>query len=78
MTMSAMRTGSPAAVPCAARPYASLVHVDGACRCFAGGPPPEYAAPRQLGPRLGLVEGGLAAGTRWVAAGTPEPAERAC
>lgn len=77
MTTSTTRTGTTAAVPCAARPYASLVHVDGACRCFTGGPPPEYAAPRNPGPRLGLVEGGLASGTRWVAA-EPAPTERAC
>lgn len=74
--MTATRSEGPAAVPCAARPYASLVHVDGACRCFAGGPPPEYAT-RPVGPRLGLVEGGLASGTRWVPGSAATPAERA-
>ncbi|MGW6130157.1 hypothetical protein ACWFNE_09040 [Cellulomonas sp. NPDC055163] len=78
MTMSTTRVGSPAAVPCAARPYASLVHTDGACRCFTGGPPPEYAAPRPLGARLGLVGGGLTSGTRWVPTTTTTQAERAC
>jgi len=31
------------AVPCAARPSTGFVHLDGPCRCFAGGPPPEFA-----------------------------------
>ncbi|UCN14847.1 MULTISPECIES: hypothetical protein [Cellulomonas] len=30
------------AVPCAARPGTPLHHPDGACRCFAGGPRPEF------------------------------------
>ena len=29
-------------VPCAARPGARLVHPDGRCQCFFGGPPPEF------------------------------------
>lgn len=29
-------------VPCAARPSTAYRHLDGACRCFVGGPPPEY------------------------------------
>lgn len=29
--------------PCVARPHANLVHRDGACRCFTGGPAPEHA-----------------------------------
>jgi hypothetical protein len=77
MTTSSTRAAGTAAVPCAARPYASLVHVDGACRCFAGGPPPEYAPPRHPGPRFRLVEGGLAAAPRPTA--EPEPrVEHAC
>lgn len=31
------------AVPCAARPSTGFVHLDGPCRCFAGGPAPEFA-----------------------------------
>lgn len=30
------------AVPCAARPGTWLVHPDGRCECFFGGPPPEF------------------------------------
>lgn len=33
----------PPAVPCAARPSTGFVHLDGPCRCFAGGPAPEFA-----------------------------------
>ncbi|MCC2333754.1 hypothetical protein [Cellulomonas wangsupingiae] len=29
-------------VPCAAHPGAQLRHLDGPCRCFFGGPPPEF------------------------------------
>ena len=32
-------TGS---VPCAARPSTRFVHLDGSCRCFVGGPAPEF------------------------------------
>jgi hypothetical protein len=38
--------GSP--VPCAARPSTGFVHLDGPCRCFFGGPPPEFAQPPLL------------------------------
>lgn len=31
------------AVPCAARPSTGFVHLDGPCRCFFGGPAPEFA-----------------------------------
>ena len=34
--------GDPA--PCVARPCSGLVHLDGCCRCFAGGPGPVFAA----------------------------------
>ena len=30
------------AVPCAARPSTGFVHLDGPCRCFVGGPAPEF------------------------------------
>lgn len=30
-------------VPCAARPGSTLWHLDGPCRCFVGGPSPEFA-----------------------------------
>ncbi len=30
--------------PCLARPHAGLVHPDGACRCFTGGPAPEHGS----------------------------------
>ncbi|MFS0705981.1 hypothetical protein AB6N23_15830 [Cellulomonas sp. 179-A 9B4 NHS] len=30
-------------VPCAARPGTTLWHLDGPCRCFVGGPAPEFA-----------------------------------
>jgi hypothetical protein len=29
-------------VPCAARPSTGFMHLDGPCRCFAGGPAPEF------------------------------------
>ncbi|TKR24114.1 hypothetical protein FA014_07850 [Cellulomonas hominis] len=29
--------------PCVARPHAGLVHRDGPCQCFVGGPAPEHA-----------------------------------
>jgi hypothetical protein len=29
-------------VPCVARPGSPLVHPDGRCECFFGGPPPEF------------------------------------
>jgi len=32
--------------PCAARPHSGLVHLDGICTCFFGGPPPEFEPPR--------------------------------
>lgn len=32
----------PGAVPCAARPSTRFVHRDGPCRCFVGGPAPEF------------------------------------
>ena len=35
--------GADGPAPCVARPHANLVHHDGACRCFTGGPPPEHA-----------------------------------
>ena len=35
-------------VPCAARPSTGFVHLDGPCRCFVGGPPPEFAQPPLL------------------------------
>lgn len=31
------------AVPCAARPSTGFIHPEGACRCFVGGPPPQFA-----------------------------------
>lgn len=31
-------------VPCVARPSTRYVHRDGPCRCFAGGPAPEFPA----------------------------------
>lgn len=34
-------------LPCAARPHSGLVHRDGPCQCFVGGPAPEHAAPAQ-------------------------------
>lgn len=30
------------ALPCVARPHTGLVHRDGPCRCFTGGPAPEH------------------------------------
>lgn len=29
-------------MPCTAHPGTHLVHLDGPCRCFFGGPAPEY------------------------------------
>jgi hypothetical protein len=29
-------------LPCAARPHSGLVHRDGPCQCFVGGPAPEH------------------------------------
>lgn len=37
-----------APVPCAARPSTGFVHLDGPCRCFFGGPAPEFAPPTDL------------------------------
>lgn len=31
-------------VPCAARPATGYRHLDGACQCFFGGPPPMFPA----------------------------------
>jgi hypothetical protein len=42
--------------PCVANPHAGLVHRDGPCRCFVGGPAPE----RPLDPQVA----GLAAASR--------------
>ena len=33
-----------AGVPCAARPSTRYRHFDGPCRCFVGGPAPEFPA----------------------------------
>jgi hypothetical protein len=33
---------TPAPYPCAAQPGRGLVHLDGPCRCFAGGPAPAF------------------------------------
>jgi len=33
--------------PCVARPSTGFVHLDGPCRCFVGGPPPEFPAVEQ-------------------------------
>ncbi|HEY3438116.1 MAG TPA: hypothetical protein VGK35_10560 [Actinotalea sp.] len=38
-------TPSVVPVPCAARPSTAFVHLDGPCRCFFGGPAPEFTAP---------------------------------
>ena len=35
-------------VPCAARPSTGFIHLDGPCRCFFGGPGPEFAPVREL------------------------------
>jgi hypothetical protein len=32
-------------LPCAARPHSGLVHRDGPCQCFIGGPAPEHLSP---------------------------------
>lgn len=45
--------------PCLARPHAGLVHPDGACRCFTGGPAPEHAS-RPEDALLGLAFHGAA------------------
>jgi hypothetical protein len=31
--------------PCVARPHSGLVHLDGVCTCFFGGPAPEFEPP---------------------------------
>lgn len=36
-------TGEVVPVPCAARPSTTFLHRDGPCRCFFGGPAPEFA-----------------------------------
>lgn len=41
-------TTGPTPVPCAARPSTGFVHLDGPCRCFFGGPAPEFAPPADL------------------------------
>jgi hypothetical protein len=41
-------TAHPAAQPCVAHPHAGLVHRDGPCRCFVGGPAPEHEPERSL------------------------------
>lgn len=41
-------TSEHAVVPCAARPWTTLVHVDGPCRCFVGGPAPVYTLPADV------------------------------
>ena len=41
-------------IPCEARPYAGLVHLDGMCGCFTGGPGPEWGPGRPL-PRFAGV-----------------------
>lgn len=43
---------APQPVPCAARPSTRFVHRDGACRCFVGGPAPEF--PPTAGPPMRL------------------------
>lgn len=43
-------SGSPARIPCAARPSTGFVHLDGPCQCFFGGPAPEFAPARPLSP----------------------------
>lgn len=47
-----------APVPCAARPSTGFVHLDGPCRCFVGGPAPEFA-PMAV-PTFAPVAGGVA------------------
>lgn len=54
-TSPGMPAGSPTGtahgtspVPCAARPSTGFVHLDGPCRCFVGGPAPEFAPSRPL------------------------------
>ncbi len=37
-----MTTAAREPVPCAARPSTGFVHLDGPCRCFSGGPAPEF------------------------------------
>lgn len=43
-TVIALKPPAPTgpAVPCAARPSTQFVHRDGPCRCFVGGPAPEF------------------------------------
>lgn len=43
-------------IPCEARPYAGLVHRDGLCGCFSGGPGPEWGPGRALPRFAGLGE----------------------
>lgn len=45
----------PAPVPCAARPSTGFLHRDGSCRCFAGGPAPEFAPSGLATPRVHLT-----------------------
>jgi hypothetical protein len=42
-------------VPCVAHPCAGLVHVDGPCQCFVGGPAPVHV---QSAPRVTVGEAG--------------------
>lgn len=44
-------------MPCAARPHSGLVHRDGPCQCFVGGPAPEHGSlPVDLArPRRGVA-----------------------
>jgi len=51
-----------ALVPCAARPSTGFVHLDGPCRCFVGGPAPEFA-PVVVVPRFAPVADDLARGS---------------
>ncbi len=46
---TATRTDA-AGIPCAARPATGYRHYDGPCRCFVGGPAPEYPPTRRPGP----------------------------
>lgn len=47
MTYDAPVVAPQAPFPCAARPSTGFVHLDGPCRCFVGGPPPEFPASEQ-------------------------------
>ena len=49
-------------MPCAARPSTGFVHLDGPCRCFVGGPAPEFA-PVVLVARFAPVADDLARGS---------------